>query len=340
MPGVVLVDSSAYAPSTPLFAEALREHGRRSGTEVSVVDEADYLPKVLARIRGRIGRLAGVNQARALNASLLRQVASQRPQLVIVVKGNGIAPSTLKEIRESGSFLANFMTDDPFNRLACSDELRRGLPIYHAIFSPRRDVMNEITEAGCELVRYLPFAYHPTVHFEELNPPEEWRADVSFIGGADDGRAGFVSELLKRLPEVSLRLYGGLWNRYSNVAPLHRGFVLGQPFRYAVSGASISLNLVRRSNRDGHVMRSFELPACAACVVAERTSEHEALFRDGEDIWLFDDVEECAAVIEKGLADGEQRTLMRRNARERIIAGKNSYADRLDEILRVCGSSP
>ena len=66
----------------------------------------------------------------------------------------------------------------------------------------------------------------------------------------------------------------------------------------------ISVCLVRRANRDGHVMRTFEAPAMGACLAMEDTEEHRAIFgEDGDNVVYFSDpkslVLACRRLLEK-----------------------------------------
>jgi spore maturation protein CgeB len=78
--------------------------------------------------------------------------------------------------------------------------------------------------------------------------------------------------------DIDLALYEGFWDRSASLRRYWRGFALGGDFRMALGGTKVAGNLVRRANLDGHVIRSFEIPACGAFMLAERTAEHLALF--------------------------------------------------------------
>ena len=84
---VLLVDSSQYWPSNPLFAEALEEVAARRGWEWTVLDESWLLDPAHGALRERLGRfeaLATVLLAGPLFASAaeaLRAQLEQRPVL-------------------------------------------------------------------------------------------------------------------------------------------------------------------------------------------------------------------------------------------------------------------
>src|SRR5439155_1138778 len=80
-----------------------------------------------------------------------------------------------------------------------------------------------------------------------------FRSDVAFIGGGDEERASVFAKLAGR-NHADLRLYGGYWKRYPSLRPFARGFVFGRQLRLVLGGTRVAPCLVRRANRDSHVM--------------------------------------------------------------------------------------
>src|SRR5262249_22540618 len=151
--------------------------------------------------------------------------------------------------------------------------------------------MADVRAAGCRAVTYLPFAYKPDVHFPEMSPTaadhSRLASDVVFIGGCDRDRVAYLGELTTPGPDLRVRAYGGFWDREAGLRRHHGGLVLGRDYRLATGSARIALNLVRRANRDGHTMRTFEIPACGGFMLAERTKEHEDLFEEEREVGYF-----------------------------------------------------
>ncbi|HWP37038.1 MAG TPA: glycosyltransferase [Gemmatimonadales bacterium] len=328
-----------------MFAEALRELGEERGYRWEFFDEAAYTKLMLDRygIAGRILR-RGVRPAvvSATNLGLLARARRFRPDILLIVKGRDYWPSILRRIkRETGAFLVNFATDDPFNGKTTSRHLLKTIPVYDLYASPRRAVLEDIRRAGCRRVAYVRFGYKPSVHYPETpgTPEEEARfaCDVAFIGGADSDRAAFFEDLLgrllKQLPGVCLALYGGYWALYPRLRDFARGLAVGRDYRLAISGAKVVVNLVRRANRDGHVMRTFEVPACGGFMLAERTHEHEEIFPAGSGVDFFGSVEELVEKIAFYLRNDDARRRMARRARETVVFGRHTYKDRLGELV-------
>lgn len=341
---LLLVDTTQYAPSSPLFLEALRELTEERGYQWRFFDEAQYeLPgsNIGARLMRRIVR--PVTEV-ALNFGLLTEARRFRPDVLLVVKGRYYWPRILECIkRETGAVLINYATDDPWNPRASSRHLLKAIPVYDIYASPRRAVLGDVQEAGCPRVAYVRFGYKPSVHYPEVpaTPGEEARfsCDVGFVGGADPDRLSFFEALLqglrKRLPGVSLGLYGGYWDSHPVLRRCARGFAVGRDYRLAISGAKVVVNLVRRANRDGHVMRTFEVPACGGFMLAERTDEHEEIFPAGCGVDFFGSVEELVDKIAFYLPKDDERRRMAQRAREAVIFGGHTYKNRLEEILHL-----
>jgi hypothetical protein len=155
-----------------------------------------------------------------------------------------------------------------------------------------------------------------------------------FAGGADEDRAAVMGLLISN--RIKLRLHGSYWERY----PITRGYSSGQAelpvLRKAIAGTKVALCLVRRANRDGHCMRSFELPAVGSCMLVEKTAEHVELFgSDGSTVRYFETDSELLAVLAELLRDDGQRRRLASAAHELIVNGPNRYQDRLQRLLTV-----
>jgi hypothetical protein len=344
---LLLFDTTAYRPSSPLFLEALEEVGQSQPGKFSyaLCDEAAFAKArgcLLSRVAAYITRRP-VLDYRGLNHDFLTRALAFQPDVILICKGAFLVPTTLARVKhETGAVLANYATDDPFNRRVSTRNLVDAIPLYDLYACTKREIMVDVVKAGCANVRYVPFAYKPSVHYPE--PPmtaEEHRqfdADVVFIGGCDADRVPFFKVLVKAMPDLNLALYGSFWNRVPRLRRYWRGFAMGRNFRLALGGAKIALNLVRRANRDGHVMRSFEIPACGAFMLAERTREHLELFGDSGAAAYFASPEELVKQVDYYLACDQERDGIARNGHARVRSEAHSYYDRVLAILDAVNS--
>jgi len=251
----------------------------------------------------------------------------------------GIAPvdeEALISIGQLGVRRVNYLTDDPWNPAHRAAWFLEALPHYDHVFSPRLSNLEALRAHGCLLVSYLPFAYAPSQHWYERSQPDEAKlaSEVIFVGGADRDRLPFVAGLIAAGLQVAL--YGGYWSRYPETREQDRGHADPSTLRKATGAAKISLCLVRRANRDGHVMRSFEIPAIGACMLVEDTEEHREIFGpNGEAVVYFRSIPEMTDKARWLLDRPAERQRLAAAAHSRIVTGSHTYQDRLATMLGI-----
>lgn len=266
---------------------------------------------------------------------ILQTCYESRPRWLLAT---GIAPvssSVLRKICQLGIECINFLTDDPWNREHYAPWFLESLLHYDCIFSPRRSNLDDLYKLGCSKVAYLPFGYD-----EELFYPDDDTVcvkdstvpDIVFAGAGDADRLPYMSALVDS--GLSLDLYGIHWGRFSETRSLTHGQADVPTLRRVLSQAKLSLCLVRRANRDGHCMRTFEVPAVGACMLTEDTCEHREIFgSDGEAVVYFSSIEEMVSKAQHLLGDEAQRQRLAKSAHSLIVDGNNTYGDRLKAML-------
>lgn len=274
------------------------------------------------------------------SARVLQIVRTFAPDVVL---STGLAPvdaPTLATIGELGSARLNFLTDDPWNPAHRASWFQEALPHYDRVFTPRQANVPDLRQAGVPAVSALAFAYAPDVHFPEApaTTAHDWDVDVMVAGGGDRDRVEVVAPLIQA--GFTVALYGGYWDRFRETREAARGHLDAAGVRQATGAARICLGLIRRANRDGHAMRTYEVPAMGGCLLAADTADHRALFGpDGDAVAYFarpaDAVEQVAALLRRA----ELRRDLAHRAHAIVTAGGNTYADRLQSILQPIAES-
>ena len=344
---MLLLDSSQYFPSSPLFAEALERFEREGRLQGLFIDEGPVFGALAQSLMGRITLRVGrwpVARVRELHRRMVRDARTLMPDVVLVVKGAHVPRWCLRQIkRRTGAVLVNFATDDPFNPRVSTRAWIGALPDYDLVCTPRRANTQDLRSIGVGRVAYVPFGYKPDVHFPEeprtAGERTRFESDVCFIGGCDEDRIAYFETLVARVPDVRLALYGGYWDRVASLCRFWRGYAVGREFRLAVNGASICVNLVRTANRDDHVMRTFEVPACGGFMLAERTEMHRTLFAEGREAVFVSTPDEMVEQVRRWLPQTASRAQMAALAHARIVGGFNRYDDRLVTILDTARAS-
>jgi spore maturation protein CgeB len=265
---------------------------------------------------------------------LVKACVRAKPEILITTGTAPLTESALRALRQLGIVCVNYSTDDPWNPAIRSRWHLRALPSYDLVFSPRRANLNDFRGIGCAKVHYLPFGYDDSLFASAAYSGDTAEHDVLFVGGADADRAAFMSEFMHYGPPVTV--VGGYWERY----PAFRRFALGIKPPVAIGAltvaAKINLCLVRRANRDGHVMRSFEIAAAGGCMLAQNTEEHREIFgRDGEAVIYFGDAREAAQRARALLCDSSERRRLAAGLNHRIMGGAHTYTHRLATMLGI-----
>jgi hypothetical protein len=336
---ILLVGKGAFYHVGAFFRRATEELGH----DCLFLDESEYWARLTSswvyRVAYHLLNRRPLNLGK-FNRRLVAEARGFRPDLVLITKGPWVLPESLAEIKHcTNALLANYATDDPFSAASGTSYLVAAIPFYDLYVCTKRAIMEDVRRAGCREVTYVPFAYEPALHFPEApartEEAERFRSDVVFIGGADQDRVPYFEALLDGVPGLRLHLYGGYWKRYPRLRHCHRGLALGRDYRLALACTKIAPCLVRRSNRDGHVMRSFEVPACGAFMLAERTGEHLELFEEGTEAAYFGSPEELVEKTRCYLARDTERAAMAAAALGKVRSRDDTYKHRLETILEA-----
>jgi spore maturation protein CgeB len=268
------------------------------------------------------------------SGSVVAGCRQSEPEILIVTGAAPLTGAAVRALRAMGIVCVNYSTDDPWNPALRASWHLRVLPEYDIIFTTRRANIGSFADIGCGEVYYLPFGYDEWLFCPPARSFDGPVPDVFFVGGADRDRVAFMTEFLRTGPRIAL--VGGYWERYSAMRPYALGQRAPEALCALTAAAKVNLCLVRRANRDGHVMRSFEIAALGGCMLAEDTIEHREIFGpDGEAVVYFRTPREAAERARSLLADLAERARLSAVVRTRISRGAHTYRDRLVSILDV-----
>jgi spore maturation protein CgeB len=270
------------------------------------------------------------------NRDLTLNCVEMKPRLLLLAGNLPVNSSIPKLVRLAGGKTAIWLTDDPWNPAHRCRRIMRLIPECDLILTPRRSNVGDLEQLAPGRVHHLPFGYdsrffHHVPHSEH----DGYLYDVFFAGGADADRIGYMSALARS--PLKLGLYGSYWDRFRETQGLSLGYADPHNLSTLIARSNSGLCLVRKANRDGHAMRSFELAACRTAILAEDTTEHREIF--GTEKALFFTTPEEA--VEAGLlvkTNHQLRSSLISNAAKLTENGKNSYFERLQSIVSLSES--
>lgn len=279
---------------------------------------------------------------RDFSAGVVETAKTWRPRYLVTTGISPVDAPALTALGALGIIRVNVLTDDPWNPVHEAPWFMDALPLYDHVCSPRRLNLPDLAALCGRPATYLPFAYAPDVHFPQApvstDDRRRFQADLMFAGGADPDRVHVLGGLIRAGLRVAL--YGGYWDKYPETRAHARGMLDAAGLRMATAGAKVCICLVRRANRDGHSMRSFEVPAMRGCMLVEGTDDHRAMFGRADVAAVFFESLEAAVEQARALVRDDDRCVRLAESGHRLMtSGGQTYQDRLTTLLQVAASA-
>lgn len=101
----------------------------------------------------------------------------------------------------------------------------------------------------------------------------------------------------------------------------------GQDYVDAMRGAQICIGMLSKGNRDLHTTRTMEIPAAGGLLCAERTTEHQQLYREGEEAVFWSSHDECVLRCKDLLADTALMQRIRAAGQARLLTNRVGNED-------------
>ena len=309
-------------------AEALK----RLGHSVRLLDPDQFLPpsRLAAKLHWETG---GLLSQKSITAQTLRAVEGETFDLTWVDGGRYVGPDLVQAIRRQSGPVIGYNQDDPFGRRdrGSWSLFLRTVPFYDLLVVLRDVNVPEAYARGAKKVLRVFFAADEAAHAPRLLTPDDhtrWDSEVLFIGTWMEKRGAFLADLIRR--GVPLSIYGNRWQRAAEWPLLRHawkgpGTATDDDYAKAIQCSKVCLGLLSKGNRDLHTTRSLEVPLLGGVLCAERTVEHQQLYREGEEAMFWSDAAECADACRKLLEDEDLRRRIAERGRVRNLA--NGHAN-------------
>lgn len=273
------------------------------GYAVTAFDTLPFQRQGSRTIRSLSHRTNVGGPVRALNAALAAVATEQNYDLVWIDKGVWIYPETLAALkRKAQTGLAIHYSPDAQFSDNRSRHFFRCLPDYDLAVTTKPAELKKYRAAGARDVILILQGYsgkfRPGVGSAERR--RNLAAEVCFIGR----RETHYERRLRAAAEATddLAIWGQPWPNYARrhawASRAVRGAGLwGDDYPTALSAARIALGLLTKRSPETTTTRSFEIPASGGFLLAERTDDHLALFKEGREADFFSSDEEMVDKI-------------------------------------------
>lgn len=313
---------------------------RDMGLDITTFDTTPYLnggTKIARSFRHRTK--TGLNVMR-LNRDLL-SVAGKSDGITHIWFGKAIFiwPETLKKIKKiTGAVLIHYTPD--FQIIwQRSRHFIKSIPLYDIVFTTKPFELDLYKELGAQRV-YLTYQAYDKNRFYPREPSEQdfmkYKTDIAFIGHYEKYRADCIRAIVDS--GVKVKVWGEYWGRYAKWHPWARNVVMGRSvicdqYCLALSSAAICLGFLSRFMPESTTTRSFEIPACGAFMLADRTKEHLEFFEEGKEAEFFSSKKELVEKVHYYLEHPQKRKDIAAAGRQRCVNSGYSFQERLKDIL-------
>lgn len=293
----------------------------------------------------RYGYPSFLDKIRTLSSQMrLKKVIGEfNPKFILVVKGNGIPPEMIMDIRKKFKIpLANYWIDDPLWIKISS----RISSLYDYFFTNDPQCVEVHQKAGCLNVKFLTFGCDPDIH-RTVNLKEdekrEFGSEICFAGTIVPQR----EKMLGVLGDFDLKIWWSSVTQYtgedlkikkrkiSSSSPLFSKFtgkdVWGDEMAKVFNASKICLN-IHSQGGDGTNMRTFEVTGCGGFLLCEFREVLQDLFKIGEEIVCFKNADELKELVKYYLSHPEEREKIAHKGQERAYK-EHTYKNRMNEML-------
>ncbi|MEW6601132.1 MAG: glycosyltransferase [Nitrospirota bacterium] len=265
---------------------------------------------------------------------------SFRPDLVFALAQAPLTSECLSDLRQKKVTTAYWFVED-FRFMEYWKNIAGSYDFFFTI--QQGQFFTELQNAGIRNYHYLPMAACPDVHKPVSLSEEEkkyYGSGLSFVGAGYYNRRHFMRGLL----DFDFKIWGSDWEMNSDLAKcIQRGGarIDTEETVKIFNAAEININLHSSTyhkgiNPFGDFInpRTFELPACGGFQLVDRRPALEGLFEAGEEIVVFDDLDDLRSKAAYYLDHPEERERTTELGRKRVLRD-HTYENRMTEMLEV-----
>jgi spore maturation protein CgeB len=277
-----------------------------------------------------------------INRALEKLAGSFNPDLVLVLCGENIRPQTIEFLRNTcHAVTVNWLYDTlllPYRQEVMKTVGR----IYDHVFLIDAPEILQRINIPFRHVSTLPVGCEPSVHRKIALSSEErefYGSDVAFVGTVTPERQHWLEELV----DFDLKIWGR-WQKESPVLKhcYRQKDVNAQEAVKIYNASKIVLDIHQLSFQQQEIFnvspRVFEVPASGGFLLTNRCLQIGDLYRLGEEMVVYKDMEEHKKLLRYFLEHEQQRLAIAQRGCEKART-EHTYAKRLKELLKAAGKA-
>jgi len=233
---------------------------------------------------------------------LADQLKNYKPDIVYINFPRALDANTIEQMRQAAPNAVFIGEDgDPWPKLQEDSRIDTARKLDILMATNDGQFLQDYRDAGVPLCVFMPNMCDPDTE-RRYEVGSEWRTDILWTGNAKhhaDTSEVFREKLVTELAKRNNCTFYGCFGRPK---------IGGIDYLYAISGASIGVNVnAINSVRLYHSDRLTHYLACGTFVLAKRVPDTDLLFKDGQHLRYFDEVDEFFELADWYLNHGDER---------------------------------
>tara|TARA_B100001248_G_scaffold261640_1_gene253464 strand:+ start:5001 stop:6035 length:1035 start_codon:yes stop_codon:yes gene_type:complete len=280
-------------------------------------DDRSLMEKIFEKLKMPLDK-DGANQ------NILSKIESSSYDVIFIVKGNHIFPSTLSTIKKNYPHvkLINWSLDDMFAKHNRSYFYTLNLKKYDLVVSTKSYNLDkyELPSLGAKKILFQNNSSYQFDYMKTIKRNENYKYEVCFIGTAEKQRFKSMNYLARN--GIKVTIFGSGWEKkqYSDFHPnltINCQNLEGRDYFKAIASSKISLCFLRKINRDRQTLRTVEIPSVGGFMLAEYSEEHASMFEDFHEASFFRTDNELLQKVNFYLQDDLLRENIAKKGKER-----------------------
>lgn len=281
-----------------------------------------------------------IPENRKENSQIIEKINSTYYDIVWIDKGVTIFPETLQYIKKKSpkTLLISYSPDNMALRHNQSQQYLECIPLYDHIITNKSYILEDMRKLGAKDIRFVNNSYESTFHYPRTLTSEDYKeigGDIGFVGAWEKERCESILYLAQH--GLNVRVWGGgKWLKYKGMYPnltIENKGLYSENYSKSFQAFKISLCFLRKMNFDLQTTRTVEIPACGGFMMAERTSEHQAMFEEGKEAAFFSTNEELLEKCKYYLFHEEERKQIATAGLKRCQTSGYSNEDTIRNVI-------
>lgn len=260
-----------------------------------------------------------------INLRLIKVVKKNKPDLVLVIKGENIAASTVLEIRKI-TRVVNYFSD--YMRWFSEEQMKAWLSAYEVTFTGDMWDVETYRKKGFKNLYHVHLPAPPV-----SNIPKNKKNDLVFVGAYSKER----EETFKLLKDLNFKIWGdkkwessilknnfmGKWLSNDENLEVFKNSKIVVNFHNDLTGKNRYINL-----------RAFEAAACEALLISDLRKDLPTVFKIGKEIIVYKNKSDLYKKVKYYLNNDDERLKIASAGRKRVLK-EHTYKQRIKKMLSL-----